>query len=170
MATADSASGGFVGKSSPCYVGKVGVLLAKALAIAVISVGPAAPCNGVGACAYPPNHIYIATQWWSGTADAYVAYDPADRLNTRNHELGHIVDYNLLTDQDRGMFQAIMHRKGEWRQAVNSPHEQFAEAFRLCAISTRYVSRHQGLGFGYNPTLFQHRKVCRWLATIGARP
>lgn len=148
-------------------------LLAKALAIAVISYSPgyAAPTcpRGAGACASPPGGVIIKTSWWSDTANRFVPIDSMDLLSARNHELGHIIDYNLLTDQDRGMFLALAHTTRSWIDPPNSPHEQFAEAFRLCAISTRWVSHYQPIGFGYWPTLYQHRKVCRWMATIGGR-
>lgn len=154
----------------------MGALLAKALLIAAISVGPGPwPCGqepGVtvrDGCAVPPNQIYVPTVWWSDTAGGEVPFAPADILNMRNHELGHVVDYNFLTDPDRGMFKALMRdRRVGWRLAANSPHERFAEAFRLCATSVRYVSRYMadGGGYGYRPTLYQHRKVCRWMTGL----
>jgi hypothetical protein len=66
------------------------------------------------------------------------------------------------------MFEALMHDARPWRSPPNSPHEQFAEAVRLCAISVRWLDRY-GLAYGYSPTRFQHRKVCRWLESLGTR-
>ncbi len=50
------------------------------------------------------------------------------------HEIGHQVDYYLLTNDDRGTLQALMRNQGRpWRSPKNSPHEQYAEAFRIAS-------------------------------------
>jgi hypothetical protein len=84
---------------------------------------------------------------------------PGMQLQVRNHELGHVIDFALLTNSDRGMFEALMHMQRPWNDAPDSPHEQFAEAVRLCAISVRWRDRHE-LAYGYLPT---------WLESLGAR-
>jgi hypothetical protein len=143
-------------------------LLAKALAIAVVIY---APCPGdpvaAGCALRDTNTVYV-----NPTSMGEVRLQPVSgvvQLQNRNHELGHIIDYNFLTNADRGMFEAIVHIRRPWVDPPNSPQEWFAEAVRLCGRSSRWLSRYT-LNYGYQPTLYQHRKVCRWLATIGARP
>jgi hypothetical protein len=131
-------------------------LLAKALAIAVITYAPCPHVADAWGCAFRPNLVYVS------------AVNASDQVQVRNHELGHVIDYELLTNSDRGMFEALMHDARPWRSPPNSPHEQFAEAVRLCAISVRWLDRRD-LAYGYLPTRFQHRKVCRWLESLGAR-
>jgi len=127
-------------------------LIAKALAIAVFIH---APCPGDttmdpawgSACAVAPTTIYVA--------------GPLPHA-TYLHELGHLIDYNFLSDKDRGTFLAITHDRRWWMTAPNSPRERFAEAFAQCALNPRrLVSRT--FGYGYYPSLREHRKVCRWL-------
>lgn len=138
-------------------------LLTKALVIAVVSYGPCPGVPDAYGCAIRPNVIYLST------VDAAGQPLPSWLLRqNRNHELGHIADYNLLTNADRGTFEALMHMRRPWVDPPDSPHEQFAEAVRWCAHSTRWP-RSGGGGFGYRPTVHQHRKICRWLSSIGAR-
>jgi hypothetical protein len=134
----------------------VGALIAKALAVAVFIH---APCPGDttmdaefgSACAVAPNVVYVA--------------GPLPH-QTYMHELGHIIDYNFLTDQDRGTFLALIHERRWWLDpSSNSPHEKFAEAVAHCARNPRWRVGHTW-GYEYYPTLYEHRKVCRWLGTI----
>ena len=86
--------------------------------------------------------------------------DPLDVRIDVLHEIGHRFDY-LMSDHARQRFLKLTARTGRpWRDARNSPHEQFAEAWRLCATNPRRVNRSV-LGYGYNPSRRTHRKVCR---------
>lgn len=146
-------------------------LLAKALAIAVITYGPC-PDPGmeafVAGCVVRPNQVYV-----SRTSPLKGPLAPIALEQVRNHELGHVIDFNLLTNADRGTFEYLTHQTGRpWTDPdpyADQPQEQFAEAVRLCGRSTRWLSRYE-IDYGYDPTLRQHRKMCRWLASIGSRP
>ena len=59
--------------------------------------------------------------------------------------------------------------RGAWRQEPNSPHEQFAEGFRMCARDPRRPDR-RAWGYTYRPTRAQHRAVCRLIAQAEAAP
>lgn len=133
-------------------------LLAKAMAIAVISYSPCPQFDVATSCAIRPNLVFVSPVLYEGgpLASRFI------QRTQLNHELGHLIDYNFLTDSDRGMFLGLMRMKRPWVDPPNSPHEQFAEAVRLCARSTRWPSSDGG--YHYWPTVFQHRKVCRWLA------
>ena len=84
-----------------------------------------------------------------------------------DHELGHVFDYTRMTDAGRARFMAIMGLRGPWRQEPNSPHEQFAEGFRMCVRSPRRPDR-RWWGYDYHPTRGQHRAVCRLLERAAA--
>jgi hypothetical protein len=102
-------------------------------------------CNAV-ACASPAP----ATIWFTPRADR------EDFV----HELGHHFDYSVMTDQARAGFQHIMGLDGRaWRSAPNSPHEKFAEAYRMCSNSPGSPDLTRW-GYGYQPTTAQHRRVC----------
>lgn len=129
-------------------------LLAKALVLATVIW---APCPGkpVGwSCAFRSNVAYVSPG------------SPVDERTQFWHEMGHIVDFNLLTDQDRGTFAYLIHDHRPWWSPNDAPGEQFAEAFRLCVTSMRWVSRRQE-DYGYTPTLHQHHRMCRWMRTLG---
>lgn len=131
-------------------------LIAKALAIAVFIH---APCPGEtrdlrfgSACAMAPQTVY-----------AYGQVTHTDYM----HELGHIYDYNFLTDQQRGTFLYLIHEKRWWlAPAPNSPHEKFAVAFSFCARNPDRLMGHAAGDFGYFPSRRTHRRVCRWMATL----
>lgn len=87
------------------------------------------------------------------------------------HELGHAFDYWLLTDADRALLERFMGERRAWRSPPNSPHEKFAEAFKLCALfGARVTRRHlagvAAAGFGWRPTVARQRRVCRAIISI----
>jgi hypothetical protein len=134
----------------------ISLLILKALAIAVITVGPCpglAPGDPALGCAVPPNRIYLV--------------ETPITLRTRNHELGHLIDYNFLTNADRGTFSYLIHERRAWDAPGNSPHEQFAEAVSMCARSARFPDGYSG--YGYTPSTAQHRRICRWLTRVAQR-
>jgi hypothetical protein len=62
-----------------------------------------APCPGQSnaiACVDQPATIYT-TEW------------PLTR-NIRNHELGHVIDFEVLTNADRGTFEYLTHQNRPW--------------------------------------------------------
>lgn len=137
-------------------------LLAKAIVIAIIIHAPCPGHEARDGCAMRPNIVYLSPGLdlpWEGRARRWAAA----------HELGHIVDYNFLTNADRGMFEALTHQHRAWERGPNAPQEQFAEAVTTCERSM-YWPPSVGGAYEYHPAVFEHRKICRWLATIGARP
>lgn len=97
------------------------------------------------------------------------------------HEIGHAFDIAVMTDAHRAGFIRIMrYRTSSWtaaNTAGESAMERFASAYSVCA-RRREISRdgHKygpGHGYGYAPTLAQHRRVCaliRRAATSGRTP
>lgn len=111
-------------------------------------------CAGV-----PPLHIYLG--------------DHDDRW-TLYHELGHIFDYVVMgADGDisamtwwRQRFEEIRGDFRGWREGINPPHEQFAQAYMFCAMDPRRLPRGPRAGYvwqyGYaRTTRRQHRRSCR---------
>lgn len=117
--------------------------------VTFVSAPPHAACVEARACAMAPNIVYV---------DTHTLADAA--LRTRNHELGHIFDYNYMDDGARNRFRTIMRESRTWRSVTaESPHERFAEAFTLCVRSVRFP-RSNGGAYGYAPTVRQHRAIC----------
>lgn len=112
-------------------------------------------------CAVPPNTIYLA---------------PAQAPNPINlaHELGHIWDYNHMTDRYRAAFAAQAGVPAEpWLDGLRpdnpSAGERFADAFALCLIGpgTRRIRRqlHHGYDVGVYGERIPHLAVASvcWL-------
>ena len=110
--------------------------------------------------------------------DIYVAGDdgwPWDQANTRKdallHEVGHMLDrpWTGFPDSARDEFRALIGDGRPWRTEPNSPHEKFAEAWRLCALG---VGQRPGEdvygGYDYRPSPQVHREVCALIAREGA--
>jgi hypothetical protein len=126
-------------------------LLAKALMVATIAWSPCPTTDYTTSCTIG-EHVYMAP----GEAGWF------------KHELGHVFDAAYLTNADRGTFEYLAHLHQPWLGNTNPPVEQFAEAFRYCAHSTRFPPRI--VYFTYDPTVRQHRRMCAWLATLADRP
>lgn len=123
------------------------------------------PCPGIGdvlGCAVPG-------RMWLDEANPQ-NHDPKDIFL---HEMGHEFGYFNLGDTldtvwpnaREDQFMALVGLGGQWRRPGNSPVEQFAEAYRLCAerarpTNVRNVFRVVG-GAGYMPRVATHRRVCR---------
>lgn len=59
-----------------------------------------------------------------------------DSKRTFLHELGHNLDYYILTNAARSAFLGLLHRDGPWDTDLStSPNEIFADAFSMCAQS-----------------------------------
>jgi hypothetical protein len=86
------------------------------------------------------------------------------------HELGHLFDDLVLDDTDRTAFAGIMRRRGAWLAAAstNPLHEQFAEAYALCARYPRLRATRLGM-YGYIATPRRHARVCAFIRAAGAR-
>jgi hypothetical protein len=77
------------------------------------------------------------------------------------HELGHVFDVHVLTTRDRERFRALAGVRGPWFGPVgaDSPGEQFAEAYSLCA-RFRTIGRTQFGMYDYVATPARHATVC----------
>jgi hypothetical protein len=81
------------------------------------------------------------------------------------HELGHKYDHLVLTDSTRDNFRMLRGDPRPWRvEFGGSPHEQFAEAYSLCAWpkGEKRIAldpRVNG-GYGYTPTRRRHELIC----------
>ena len=118
-----------------------------------------AACPGLGAadqrpCSGAPSTVYWDPAW----------PDPA----AWQHELGHLFDYQVLTDADRAAFQRIIHLAGPWRPGTGAagPAEFFAVAYSQCALHSS-VRRASTLGYGYRTTPKRHQAVCDLIRNAG---
>lgn len=98
--------------------------------------------------------------------EIWIAPDVMRRLDFR-HELGHQFDYFLMTDEARKRFLAIMRDDREWRSAPESPHERFAEAWRLCAAARR-LPQYYNVAYGLELTPRQFHRVCALIRGVAA--
>jgi hypothetical protein len=88
------------------------------------------------------------------------------------HELGHHFDY-AMPNWVRTLFLRLMGQPTRpWRGSPNSPHEQFAEAYRLCAEKLAIRKTMTSGGYLWLPTPRQHRRACKLIndaaSTMGA--
>lgn len=105
------------------------------------------------------------------TVPGTIYIDPAQATcGDLRHELGHQFDYAYLTDATRSYIMRALGLHGDWRQPANSPHEQFAELYRMASEhrSVRGISlnggplRTQG-GYDLTPTPYTFRVLRMWL-------
>jgi hypothetical protein len=121
-------------------------------AAAVIRVGLCPGLESVGGC-----YRYDAE------GDSVYLRDPTVPLAGRFeffHELGHMYDDRVLTDQDRATFLRTMGYGSQWWTKTDPPAERFADAYALCAMWRRPTSFIIGGDYGYRPTPRQYRRVC----------
>jgi hypothetical protein len=85
------------------------------------------------------------------------------------HELGHQFDYVAMTAASRAAFEKITGDSRPWRSPPNSPHEQFAEAYALCALRSRLPRDFAGGGYLYRPTPDQFHQACALIRSVGDR-
>lgn len=94
-----------------------------------------------------------------GTHRIYLNPNRQDRVSFL-HEIGHVFDHEM-PEWKRGWFMGIMGIEGRgWRSPPNSPNEQFAEAWALCARHKRIRDVFLG-AYEYTVEPEQHRHVCR---------
>jgi hypothetical protein len=91
------------------------------------------------------------------------------------HEVGHHVDYTIpASDPFRYRFRELIGDERPWRATGgNSPHEQFAEAYQMCArkdpakVTLKWL--RWDYGYSYAPSVRTHRLVCRTIENATAR-
>jgi hypothetical protein len=86
------------------------------------------------------------------------------------HELGHLFDEYVLDGADRSAFRGILRRRGAWlaAAATNPLHEQFAEAYALCA-NYPVIRRSRMAMYGYLATPRRHARVCAAIHAAATR-
>src|SRR5262249_54065325 len=100
-----------------------------------------------------------------GTPDVYIqGFQPDVFL----HEMGHQFDY-AMTDRARTAFERITHDSRPWRSPPNSPHEQWAEAYRLCAQYGDQLPAGASAGYLYPVGKRVQRQVCALIGDEAAR-
>jgi hypothetical protein len=104
---------------------------------------------------------------WAGAHAIYFRPGAAMRVDFV-HELGHRFDYRM-PDWARRAFLRLTRDPRPWRSPGGSPHERFADAYSVCARSPRRVPRRFLSSFGYAPSRWQHRAVCRLISRVGQR-
>jgi hypothetical protein len=109
---------------------------------------------------------------WPETGEIWLP--PGAGRFARWHELGHIFDYQVLTDADRAWFtpQLGFPSNRPWEAAnyddespgFTEPAERFADAYAHCALRTVPSSI---VSYGYLPGPRTHRRVCTAIALLG---
>lgn len=79
------------------------------------------PGDELKSCTGPGRPIYLASS------------SPRDYW----HETGHQFDYTRLDDGERKRFRRAIRDDRPWHSSPNSPHEQFAEAYMVCALGIK---------------------------------
>lgn len=78
------------------------------------------------------------------------------------HEVGHQASYRM-PGWALSRFETMRGDARPWRSPPNSPHEQFAEAWRLCAENARGRAE---AGYDYNASGSMQRRVCRLIRRV----
>jgi hypothetical protein len=81
------------------------------------------------------------------------------RASTLEHEKGHLYDWHVLRDRDRGRFRNLFGQLNGNRWS-DLPSEWFAEAYSRCSLHTPVGRRS---GYGFDPTYRQHALACRMI-------
>ena len=106
-------------------------------------------CDGY-VCAYPwesPPRIVL----FRDSFDRYTRYDTL-------HEVGHVFSYRHRNGRFRRAFMRIFGER-RWND------EWFAQAYSWCATNPTYPAYYNYPGYGYWPTIRQHRAACRLIAS-----
>lgn len=110
------------------------------------------------ACATPSTIYMVAASWIS----------PYGGRHLFLHELGHIFDDRILTEEGRSKFETIIGDGGAWiwpDDGVQSPQEVFAEAYAFCAL--RPIWRIRGTpNMGISVSRTRGISACRWLRSL----
>lgn len=126
--------------------------------LAAVTVDPA-PCPDIGGACTGADHLIFA--------NAALAGGPVNARGGFLHELGHLFDYTAPR-LNRARFLRIMRDRRPWRWAPNSPHEQFAEAYALCALGGKLARRYGTGGYAFEPNRKQLKAVCRLIRSSRA--
>lgn len=106
---------------------------------------------------------------WSG-GPIYLHPSDANRPRVLWHELGHHFDYALPLDSGvHERFERITRDTRAWRSAVNSPHEQFAELYAICATTKPAAARRVWAGYALDISRRQVRVGCGLICRAGRR-
>lgn len=104
--------------------------------------------------------------------DIWMQEPPGVRRRVFAHELGHRYDYQTMTNPARALFQRHIHDTRLWDgngiRQIDSPHEQFAEAYSLCARHRRIRQRYQGW-YGYTIGPIGHQRICTLIRNTSTR-
>jgi hypothetical protein len=117
-----------------------------------------APCPGY------PDALGCAV---AATATVYVR--SAKDRETRAHELGHLWDAQVLTDDDRAWFSKRLGRpRLPWTRSPGqtSNGELFAEAYARCAVPLKRGRGEESV-YGYNLDGQRHRQICAAIQVLG---
>lgn len=132
-------------------------------------------CPGTG---LEPGCAAMGDGSYSGCTDTAgcVWLSPGPDRYTRMHELGHIFDFQVLTDRDRERLTQIMGlRAGPWlRTSIDksdgsltvsdrSPNEWFADAYAHCAMKLDGRVHHGvlvGVSSYYSPSPHEYDVLC----------
>lgn len=120
---------------------------------------------------------------WAKPGEIHLDRDGMHNPNELAHELGHQFDYTRMTPKMRGTWLAIMHQKRKWGDQgaasdgyANPPREQFAESYRLLQMGVaknrktwnKYMETVGDMGYGFNPTYTQERKIGKLIGQYAA--
>lgn len=135
--------------------------------VTLIATGGGCPGEPGRSCAVPAGNGYQA-QIWLCTEPLCSAAD--DEF----HELGHQFDYAVMTPAARAAFLKIERRPTTtpWAgEAHAEPHEQFAEAYRICAWGWTYshAASETGIGYDYSVNDRQQRRACALINRVARR-
>jgi hypothetical protein len=107
------------------------------------------------ACASPPNKVWISSKVNSYSADV--------RNRVIYHELGHIFDYQYMTELSRLTFELyVLNDLKLWHGGIDPPSEKFAEAFTACLVGTRKMY----YSYGYNPSQEEYDTACNLIKNV----
>lgn len=134
-----------------------GVLLA--LVVGSLMPGPAGNVEII-ASGCTPEQPYVSC---TGPGTQTIYFAPPYQRDVLLHELGHQFDYDNMDADGRAEFEAINGDPRPWRSAPNSPHEQFAVAYQMCATYKRWPRRWEDKQMAYGLKLGPKRfaKACQ---------
>lgn len=124
---------------------------------------PDNPSSGdTGGCSFPDGRVYLLDD----------VFHPAHWI--RAHELGHVFDSELLSAYDHHRFSRLANVYGPWGgpdvdadgYSSGPLSEDFADAYGACLLN---VAPDRWSGYGYDPSLRLHRRVCAWIRRVAAR-
>lgn len=123
----------------------------------------------------PTRGQYGPTAGYTNTETGEIFLNEYDPYNYA-HELFHVLDAQVLTDQDRARFQKILKLDGPWDQGTgtkggfNSPSEKVADYYAAAALGLDLVGKNrQVVGSYAQPTPRRLRRMGRSFERLLAR-